>query len=390
MPGHSLRKTILQIVVAALAWRALTAVAAFLVNVVFPIGPTGELFTVRARTHFIWDTFARWDSGWYFTIARYGYEWVEGGRSNIAFFPLYPLLMRYLGLAFGGGRVNLFLAGIIISWASFVLAMVMLYRLAKVELGDDEERARHALVYAAVFPFAFFFGVVYTESLFLLLSVTAFYGFRTRRWMLGAVAGALATATRANGVFMVPALALVAWREARGGDRRTLLLASVAVAFTLAGVGSYSLYVYSVSGHPFEWANTMARWNWQPGSTAGWQPLAQLVVALATRPYEHLTGSPQRVFDLMNAAAGIALLVATPFIWRRFGIAYALLILVNLYVPLSSGALEGVGRYAAVLFPFPLWLATIESRTIRAGLLATFGMFYGIGLAMFTKVYPLY
>lgn len=377
----------LRIVAGALGLRAITAAIAFAINAVTPMAQR-EQFTVYPTTHLFWDTFARFDSGWYFNIARYGYEWVEGGRSNIAFFPLYPLLMRYLALALGDGRSHVYMAGIMISWGAFALAMVMLYRLARIEL-NDESSAVHAIVYAAIFPFAFFFGVVYTEALFLLLSVTAFYGFRTRRWWLGAVAGALATATRPNGFFLVPALALLAWSETRG-DRPGMLRAAAALACTFIGVGAYSAWVYSATGDPFEWANAIRRWNWHPGSTTAWSPLLTVAVSMATRPYEYVTSSPQAVVDLLNACAGMALLAATPFIWLRFGAAYPVLILINLCVPLSSGALEGIGRYCAVLFPFSLWLATFRGPLVRTGVLVASTMFYVICLALFTKVYPLF
>ena len=77
------------------------------------------------------------------------------------------------------------------------------------------------MLLTAIFPFSFFFGAVYTESTFLLFTLLSFYGFRTRRWALGGVAGAVATATRVTGIMMWPALAWIAWRTAKptGRDR---------------------------------------------------------------------------------------------------------------------------------------------------------------------------
>ncbi len=374
-----------RIIAGALGIRVLTAIIAFMINAVVPMAQP-EQFTIYPRTDLFWDPFARWDSGSYFGIARHGYKFVEDGRGNLAFFPLYPMLMRYLALAMGGGSVRVYMAGIIISWTAFVLAMIVLHRLARLDLPEGASRA---LVYAAVFPFAFFFGAVYPESLFLLFTVTAFYGFRTKQWWLGAAAGALATATRANGIFMIPSLALVAYRETRG-DRGAALRAGAALGATLLGIGAYSLFVYNISGDPFEWAKAMSRWNWSPGSVPGWQPLVTLAIAIARSPYAFITRSPSAVVDLLNAMTAIALLAATPFIWRRFGPAYPTLILINLYVPLSSGLLEGIGRYAAVLFPVALWLATLRTPIVRDGILVAFGMFYVFGLMLFTKIYPLF
>ena len=101
LPLRAVRSATFRIVVFSIAVRVFTAFMAFIVNVVFPLAQKQQ-FTVLDSTHLLWDTFARYDSGWYFGIARHGYEFVEGGRSNLAFFPVYPLLMRYLGLALGG------------------------------------------------------------------------------------------------------------------------------------------------------------------------------------------------------------------------------------------------------------------------------------------------
>jgi hypothetical protein len=79
-----------------------------------------------------------------------------------------------------------------------------------------------------------------------------------------------------------------------------------------------------------------------------------------------------------------------PFVWRRFGAGYGLFMLLNLYLPLSSGSFEGVGRYCAVLFPAFIWLATIRSRLVATGLVVTFALFYTLGLALFTTIHPLF
>ena len=58
------------------------------------------------------------------------------------------------------------------SWVAFALAMVALFRLARLDL--PRRRAERAVLLTAIFPFAFFYGVVYTEAVFLLFTVASF------------------------------------------------------------------------------------------------------------------------------------------------------------------------------------------------------------------------
>jgi hypothetical protein len=340
-----------------------------------------------------WDTFTRYDSGWYYQIARHGYRFVAGGPSvgvgkagKVAFFPLYPLLMRYAARLFGPAESDIYLGGIFVAWIAFALAMVALFYLARLDLPDD--RAERAVWLAAFFPFAFFFGLVYTESLFLLLTVLSFYGFRTRRWWLGGAAGALATATRVNGILMLPALAWIAWRAAppTGRDR---VRAAAGLLCVPAGVGAYSLFVYRLSGHPFEWAASISRWGYHPGG-APWTAPLQLVTRLLTHPYAYLAGDRMAPYDTLYGVTGILFLLAVPVVWRRFGAGYGLFMLANLWLPLSSGVFEGVGRYCAVLFPCFIWLASVRSRLLFPGLVVVFAMFYTLSLSLFATVHPLF
>jgi hypothetical protein len=374
----------LRIVAFAVSWRLLSAVLGFFANIVFPLAQ--RQFTVGDRPHPFWDAFARYDSGWYFGIARYGYEFVEGGRSNLAFMPVYPLSMRYVALALGGGRENVYLAGIIVSWVSFVLAALVLYRLARLFL--PRAGAERAVVYASVFPFAFFYGVVYSEALYLLLTVTAFYGFATKRWWVGGLAGALAGATRVNGVLILPALAVLAWTTAD----RTLHArwrAAIGLAMVPAGLGAYSVFTYTLSGSFLEWMHSIQRWNYVPGGLP-WSSLARVVSAIATRPYAYLSTDPTALFDTLNGAAALCFVLAVPFVWRRLGAAYGLFMLANLWLPLSSGSLEGLGRYCAVLFPCFIWLGFVRSRTVQFWVVASCASLYMLCFALFTKAYPIF
>ena len=379
------RRAALRVAAGALGFRLLSAVLALFINVAFPLDAPRQM-TVYSTPSPLWDTFARFDSGWYEGIARDGYAYAEGGRSNIAYFPVYPMLMRHVGRLFGRHHAAFYLGGLVVSWTSFVLAMVALYYLARLDL--PRRQAERAVLLTATFPFAFFFGVIYSESTFLLFTVLAFYLFRARRWAPAGVAASIAIATRVTGVLMWPALAWTAWKSAEPTPRDRGL-AGVGLALSLVGFVSYCGYVYSVSGNPFEWAATLQRWNYQVGG-APWTAPLSLVGRLLTHPYVFVAAERVGLYDVLYGVTGILFLAAVPFVWRRLGAAYGLFMLANLLLPLSSGVFEGVGRYCSVLFPCFIWLASIRSRLLATTLIVVFALFYMLGLALFTTLHPLF
>ena len=368
----------------AIGFRVVTALVAFFVSITFPLN-TNQGFSVYRTPNAFWDTFARYDAGWYNQIATGGYAYAAGGRNNLAFFPLYPLLMRWGGKLLGGEQQDFYFAGIIVSWAAFALAMPLLYRLARLDL--PHESALRAVAYAAVFPSAYFFGVVYSESLFYLGLVGSVFALRTKRWIWAAIAGSVMTATRVNGIMFVPALALIAWQG--GFDRSVRFKAALAVLGACGGFVAYCVYNYAISGHPFAWYDAITHWGYQPGGNPV-GGLFAIVQALSTRFYQYLATENMAPYDTLNAGLAIAVLLSVPFVWYRFGLGYATIILLGLILPLSSGQFEGLGRYCSVLFPVPVLLASLHGETRHLGLIAGSAMLYALGLALFVNVHPLF
>src|SRR3954451_8890477 len=159
-----------------------------------PFGPAGNALVAPL---------ARWDSVWYLAIAHDGYPADDPRRA--AFFPLYPLLVRAGNTVVGSPIV----AGALVSVACFAVALVLLRRLTEIELGAPAARA--AVWAIALFPGAVFFSAVYSEALYLALSVGCLYAARTARWGWAGAAGALGAATRSAGVLLVVPLAMLWW-----------------------------------------------------------------------------------------------------------------------------------------------------------------------------------
>ncbi len=370
----------------ALALRVATALVAFFINATFPL-ERPEQFTVLADTHLFWDTFARNDSGWYYGIASRGYQWVAEGRNNLAFFPAYPLLMGLVGRLFGGTQADVYFGGVVVSWLASMGVIGLVYATARLDL--ERERAWHAALLTCVFPFAFFFGVVYSEALFVCALAGAIFGLRTRRWLLGAACGALMTATRVNGVMAVPALMWLAWVAAAptAAGRSRAVLAGLA---TSLGCAAYSVYNWRIAGDPFEWYHAITRWGYHPGATVAGNPLVSLLTNLATRPYDYLVSEHAAPYDLLNGLFPLIMVATLPWLWHRLGAGYALLIAANLALPLSSGQFEGLGRYSAVLFPFQIRVAAVATDSGRAVVYAGYGLLYGLALTLFTTLHPIF
>ena len=134
--------------------------------------PTGLTTPFGYLANAVVSPLARWDSVWYLTIARDGYAHI---RERMAFYPLYPLLMHVLGWVVRSDLV----AGVLISLVAFAVALALIQRLVALDFGD--EVATTTVLLIAFCPVSFFLSAVYTEPLFLALSVGCIYAARRER-----------------------------------------------------------------------------------------------------------------------------------------------------------------------------------------------------------------
>ena len=129
-------------------------------------------------------------------IVENGYDPDDGSAE---FYPAFPLVSRAVAWLLPVGALG---AATLVSNVSFLLALILLYGLTTLEYTEDI--ARRTVVLFAAFPASFVFMAPYSESLFLLSSVAAFSVGRRGRWGASAIAGVVATATRAVGLVLIP------------------------------------------------------------------------------------------------------------------------------------------------------------------------------------------
>jgi hypothetical protein len=343
---------------------------------------------------------ARWDTGWYFGIAIEGYSYVPrrpNDQQSIVFFPAFPLLMRIAGRLLGGTSPAFMLGGTVVVLLAFLGAAAYLFRFARDYLDDDQ--SRQAVWLLASYPFAAFFSALYTESIFLLGALGAFWHFRRRELVRAGAWGLLVGLTRPNGCFLSIPLAILAvtpWlprRLAGGPDREApaARLASVVPAMAAAampgiGVLIYSAYMWRVTGDPLAWAAGHIAWGRQ----------YEGVGTLFSDHFGYLSEvgvyayTSQLPADVMNAVGAIFVLALAWPVARRLGLAYAVFILINILPPLAAGGFMSAGRFSAVLFPAFVWLASAIPAGQRVAWVAAFMAFQGFIATLFYTWRPMF
>jgi hypothetical protein len=343
----------------------------------------------RIYSNDLLDLPARWDAGWYLTIANVGYSYTSDStaqfQQNIAFFPAYPMTIRFFAPLFG--RQSLW-TGVLVSIVAFYLALVYLLRLARDELGNDEQAATVVML-IATYPFAVFFSAVYTESLFLLALVATVYHFRRDQLWRAALWGFVCGLTRPPGCFLSVVLGLMALKSAFApGATADRVLVRRLLAASAPGLGmlTFSAFIYRLTGHPFQWTVQNAAWG---RVYKGLDEIVTHRVELIANNgfYDYLS---TQTIDVFYSLAVILCLAAVWPVYRRFGLPYAVFIVLNVLPPMSAGGMLSMGRVTSVVFPVFLWLGAAVPARHRTAWIALFAMLQGFVALMFFTWRPLF
>ncbi|KJV31668.1 hypothetical protein [Luteibacter yeojuensis] len=271
------------------------------------------------------------DAAWYFSIARDGYDerpFDTTRQANWAFFPLHPLLWR-AAAAITGEWVW---SGIAMANMLFLMALCMLWHLVR-EHTEQDAVADTAVLFACIWPSSYFMSLPHTEAIFLLLVATSLLASALRAFGVAGIATALASATRFNGLFLVPSLGLAWWR----GDRRAADLVWLAVAAT--GTAAFAIYLWRATGNPFAFKDIQAAWGRHV--TTPWAA----IVDYAGHPAKVAVAWNPRLLHFMSTMLGIASIVTC---WRRGWHQIAIFTGLTLLAPLATGTLTSITRYLGV------------------------------------------
>jgi hypothetical protein len=244
-------------------------------------------------------------------------------------------------------------AGLLVANAAGFGALLMLHALTRLEFGGDREIARRTVLLAALFPTGFFLLSPYTESLFLLLSVSAFWFARRERWGWAAAAGAGAALTRSIGVVVAVGLLVEAIRQWRALGRAPLPRLAGAIGAGLAPL----LYAgYWLIRFDDAWAPLHAQANW---SRETWFPPVSVWRAIE----DAWRFGTWWLVDLAVVAVAIVGLV---LVARRVAASYSVMAWASLLVPLTmpfpDRPMLSIPRFTVVVFPVFWGLALLGGR----------------------------
>jgi len=312
---------------------------------------------------------ARWDSFWYLDIAQNGYsvEYSPWGLHNIVFFPLYPLLIKIISFLTAG---NFILSGWILSAVFLLLALFYLFKLVK-EF-HQEINPYLPIIFLLIFPTAFFLNAIYTESLFLFLSLATFYYGLKKKFIYAGAFGLLASLTRVTGILLfIPLI----WEYLKNNNfklKSIFKLKILPIFLIPLGTFSFLLYHYFKFGNFFLFFEVEKNWGRDFTLQKG---------------HFELFSNPAIVNLCIDVLFVIFSLTVLYFVFKKLRTSYGLYMLSTLVVALSTGTLMSIGRYILVLFPLYILLSSIKNKYLQQSLIFISILFLALYTILFVNNY---
>lgn len=282
----------------------------------------------------IWN---QWDSINYLNIAEKGYNADPRKGFLLAFFPLYPWMTRIFTYLTN----NYFLSAMLISTIASIIMVILLYKLSL--LDNSKEESRMSVWFLLIFPTAYFIHIGYSESLFLVLTLSSFLMARKRKWTMASIFGALAVLTRNSGICLIPALAVEAYLQYR--EEKKWRWEWLTILFIISGLFVFAYVSYKTVGDPFGFFASQRKY-WGKELTVPWMAIISRFKDTAI--WFNWKNPTESTIEL--AFTGAALFVAIAGI-RRVRVTYSVWVIANLIFFLSTKFMQSIPRYILVLFP---------------------------------------
>jgi len=299
------------------------------------------------------DSFFRWDVGWYDVLINNGYSFTPGKQSNVAFFPLYPLLVKIISTI---TNLKTSIAGLLLSNICLLLALFFTYKIAQIYL--KEELCERVLILILTFPVSFFFSSLYTESLYFLTISASFYFFLKKQYLWSGIWGFLASLTRLTGIVLVVVffldLIIKYWKDKKFEKSVFSLL------LIPCGLLSFMYFLYLKFGNPWVFIEVQKTWG-RGENTFFVNTLSQGLSNLHFLFHK----DPDAAMIFLDSFFSVLALLILIFYSRKchLNLALVMFCILSIIIPLSTGNNEAMMRFILPLFPIFILLAYISRKT---------------------------
>lgn len=302
---------------------------------------------------YLWS-WLNFDGEHFLSIAYQGYQ-----PLTYFYFPAYPLLVRGISV-FSKSVSGLAIVGLLVSHAAFLIGMIGLVRLIKLDY--KEKIDLNTVLLLLLFPTSFYFASFYSESLFFALVVWSFYLARSKKWILAGILGGISTATRFVGIALLPALLLEAFIQIRGHKEKHLIKSILYSLLVLSGIFIYALFLRNKTGDYFEFYNSVGIFGQQRSAQIVLFPQVfyrYLFKIIPSIPYGFFPTVYTTYLELLTALLFLILSVISYFKQR---LSYAVFLSLGFLIPTLSGSFSSLPRYVLVLFPGFILMAVFIGR----------------------------
>ncbi|MBI4973809.1 hypothetical protein HZC27_04330 [Candidatus Roizmanbacteria bacterium] len=340
-----------KILIFFISWRVLTFVLALLARpfispqLTFLAGKFG--ISLPYFLH-VWGNF---DGTHYLEIARRGYQTWEQG-----FFPLYPFFVFMLQKA---SYLPYLLVALIVSNMSFFIASFLFYKLLLI---DHKEKVS-TLFFLCVFlwPTSFFYGAVYNDSLFLVLTLCTMYFARRNKWVLSSLVASFATLARLNGLALVIFI-IAEYMEQKNivfpfkrkdiiGALNSKLYAILLIPLFFAG---YLGFIHLRFGNWQLLFTSMSIWG-QDKTVFPLQVVWRYIKIVLLYPTFQFT----YWVAVIEFGAFLLYVLIIFYSYRKIRWSYWIFFILSVLIPSLTGTFQGMPRYGLHLYPLFLSLALL-------------------------------
>jgi hypothetical protein len=340
------------------------------------------------------SSLANFDGLHYISIAHNGYAQYEQ-----AFFPLYPMLIKFLSPLFSNNQL---LTGLIISNISFLIGLIIFYKYLFL-IRATTRVAPTVIFLLLAFPTSFFFGAVYTEGLFFLLLISTLYFLKKERYFLVMVFAFLASLTRLVGVFLIIPIIFHLIEQERATTRVAPTtnfnkFQRISILFApILGLASYCFYLWRTTGDPLFFLTSQPIFGANRSTHLILLPQVYyryfkifITAAHDSRFYVSLVEFTVFSFVLLILILDlIKLACASKNLkiknWER--ISLSIFSFVNLILPTLTGTFSSIPRYALFSVSFFIFLAEIKNNIVKFSIAIIFLILHILLLGYFTQGY---